>query len=91
MISFTPEEWAAILRELKMLYAIPAFPDGDTDEKLVEIMEKIKAHLADVPTPDQIACEHPDFDDCGRSCHHMQCVDCGLLVDTPDSLEEALS
>jgi hypothetical protein len=33
-------------------------------------------------------CDHPDFDDCGRTCHHLQCVVCGLLIDTPDSPDE---
>lgn len=33
-------------------------------------------------------CDHPDFDDCGYTCHHLECVMCGLLIDTPDEPEE---
>lgn len=29
-------------------------------------------------------CEHPSLDDCGRTCHHLECPDCGILIDTSD-------
>jgi hypothetical protein len=34
-------------------------------------------------------CDHLDFDGCGYTCHHLECVDCGLLIDTPDVFQEA--
>jgi len=36
-----------------------------------------------VTTPED--CTHPDFDDCGRTCHCLQCVECGITLDTPDT------
>jgi hypothetical protein len=27
-------------------------------------------------------CDHPYLDDCGRTCHHLECSDCGLLIET---------
>ena len=36
-------------------------------------------------------CEHLNLDDCGRACHHLECVDCGLLIDTPyDFVDEGI-
>ena len=35
-------------------------------------------------------CAHPNLDDCGRPCHHLECPDCGLLIETPDQPEDDL-
>ena len=36
----------------------------------------------------QDECDHFDLDDCGKTCHHLECVDCGLLIETPDGADE---
>lgn len=41
-IPFSIEEWKSILRELQMLYNIPAFPHGDHDHMIVNIMDRIE-------------------------------------------------
>ena len=27
-------------------------------------------------------CDHASADDCGYTCHHIECPDCGLLIQT---------
>lgn len=32
----------------------------------------------------QEECQHTYADDCGRTCHHLVCPDCGISMETPD-------
>jgi hypothetical protein len=41
-INFTPDEWDGILKELKMLYQIPEFPENDYDTMIVNIIDRIE-------------------------------------------------
>ena len=41
-ISFSVEEWGAIVSELYMLYGIPDFPADDYDEMIVNIIDRIE-------------------------------------------------
>lgn len=55
----------------------------DTVASVIDSLEK-----DGIPWSWTVECDHLDFDDCGRPCHHLQCVHCGVLVATPDTIEE---
>ena len=41
-IPFSVEEWKAILTEIGYLYNIPGFPNGEYDEMVVNILDRIE-------------------------------------------------
>jgi len=41
-INFTLDEWVGIVKELKMLYQIPEFPENDYDAMIVNIIDRIE-------------------------------------------------
>jgi hypothetical protein len=44
-INFTPDEWAGIVTELKMLYQSPEFPKNNYDNMIVNIVDRIEKNV----------------------------------------------
>ena len=46
-INFSVEEWKIILKELEMLYEIPEFPENESDDMIVNIIDRIQKNIGE--------------------------------------------
>ena len=67
--------------ELAAAYDVSTlYPSSGRKPTQLEMFSAILRRIKDM----QDNCDHPYLDDCGKTCHHLECLDCGLLIDTPD-------